>query len=563
MTLQNTKEHLIQLLREGDNKAIALSGKWGTGKTHLWREVVASSEDDAVQRSLYVSLFGLSDINQVKLKAIQSALSQEKTQSKTWQAIRTRLDSVKNVLTSIHSGFSALDEIAILAAPLALKSRVVVLDDIERKHKDLNIDEILGFIDELTQQQDARFVLIMNSDKLEDSCAWETLREKVIDQEIRLITSTSEAYGIANSLAPSVYANQIRDATERCGLTNIRVIRRVIRCVNRILDGQTDLSTDLLARIVPSTVLLSAIHYKGIDNGPDVDFVLAHGTPDGWSGIKESQSPSSNENQQKSDWTMMLHGLGIYGCDDYERLVVEFLQSGLFDPSAVSSIISRYIAQNDVVAAQNQLRMFQERVAWDHRATESDLLVEASTIAERAHLLNVYDATLFCDLVDQLPGGESVSRTALDRWIAAFKKTTVQPDHYRDPFGRRVHPTIQAELDEIECNTISSVTVVEACEYMVRHSGWGVREELAMKSATTQDFEEAIRRLDVRRLQVFMRRMLEMTGHRDGYREHFGDATVRFADACRKIAVDPHSGRLGALIKGLFSGAGLGHLVEQ
>ena len=40
MSLEKTKEHLLKLLGDADNKVIALSGKWGTGKTHLWGEVM-------------------------------------------------------------------------------------------------------------------------------------------------------------------------------------------------------------------------------------------------------------------------------------------------------------------------------------------------------------------------------------------------------------------------------------------------------------------------------------------------------------------------------------------
>ena len=68
MTLSTTKDHLIQLLEDPDNKVIALTGKWGTGKSHLWREVKVASKDGAVKGALYVSLFGLSEMNQVKLK---------------------------------------------------------------------------------------------------------------------------------------------------------------------------------------------------------------------------------------------------------------------------------------------------------------------------------------------------------------------------------------------------------------------------------------------------------------------------------------------------------------
>ena len=63
MSLKETKEHLLELLGDADNKVIALSGKWGTGKTHLWGEVMNESKDETVNGALYVSLFGLSSID--------------------------------------------------------------------------------------------------------------------------------------------------------------------------------------------------------------------------------------------------------------------------------------------------------------------------------------------------------------------------------------------------------------------------------------------------------------------------------------------------------------------
>jgi hypothetical protein len=151
MTLKTTKDHLIQLLADPDNKVIALSGKWGTGKSHLWREVKAASKDIAVKDALYVSLFGLRDMNQIKLKVVQSALPKAETHSVAWEKVRVGVEGAKKVLTSLHKGFSALDELALLAVPSLLKDKVIVLDDIERKHDKLSVDEVLGFIDEFTQ----------------------------------------------------------------------------------------------------------------------------------------------------------------------------------------------------------------------------------------------------------------------------------------------------------------------------------------------------------------------------------------------------------------------------
>lgn len=562
MTLKSTKDHLVQLLADQDNKVIALSGKWGTGKSHLWQEVKTASADEAVKGALYVSLFGLSDMNQIKLKVVQSALPSAEKHSAAWDKLRVGMEGARKVLTSLHKGFSALDELALLAVPSLLKDKVIVLDDIERKHEKLSIDEVLGFIDEFTQQHGARFVLILNSDQLANRKVWDTLREKVVDQEIRLNTSTSEAFDIAIELAPSPYVDRIGAAAERCGLTNIRIIRKVIKAVNRILGNRTDLSDALLSRVVPSTVLLAAVHYKGIEDGPDFEFVLAQGTPSDWGVLLEKDKVENEESKRKSKWKLLLNELGIHGCDDYELLVIEFLQSGLFDVSAVSAIISRYAAENDAMSARNDINKFFERLIWDHRLSEADLLEQAKELAPLVHLIDVYNFTSFHDAVDELLNGHDVAAAMLNGWITAFKAKNFDDFDDDNPFGRKVHPLIQAEFDTIKANVEAKMTVFDACEYIVKNSGWGTRQEVAMKAATVADFETVIKTINIKGLRLFMRRMLEMAMQPGTYQAHFGHAMDRFAEACKNIVQDPASGRLGKLIKNLFTDSKLSHLVE-
>ena len=57
MTIADTKEQLLHVLSDTDNKVIALTGKWGTGKTHMWNDIKRKSDDAYVQKVLYASLF--------------------------------------------------------------------------------------------------------------------------------------------------------------------------------------------------------------------------------------------------------------------------------------------------------------------------------------------------------------------------------------------------------------------------------------------------------------------------------------------------------------------------
>ena len=282
MPLKETKEHLHLLLGDAENKVIALSGKWGTGKTHLWGEVMKESADETVNGALYVSLFGLSGIDQVKRKLIESVAPGAEAHPKIWEATKQAVSSGLKILEGFHKGFAALSDLnLLLLAPAMLREKVIVIDDIERKHEKLGVDEILGFIDEYSQRHKARFVLVLNSDQLATREVWDTLREKVIDQELKLLTTPEEAFSIAVDLFPSRFAESIKRASITCGLTNIRIIGRVIKAVSRIL-GDRALEDGLLARLVPSIVLFAAIHYKGLKDGPDFQFALGIGSPSDW-----------------------------------------------------------------------------------------------------------------------------------------------------------------------------------------------------------------------------------------------------------------------------------------
>jgi hypothetical protein len=278
MSMAQTKASLETVLSDPEVKVLALSGKWGTGKTEMLRQLRATSTDEQIKSALTVSLFGAASLAQIKLKLAQCALPLLKNKGPQADAMRGALSSIRKGIGGFLKLDSAMDELALLAVPAMVRDKVIVLDDIERKHDKLSIDEVLGFIDDFTLNYGCRMMLILNTDQLSDKKVWETFREKVIDVELRLETTPAEAFDIAIQLAPSEFASKIRPAVEACGLTNIRIIRKVIRTITKILEPHMNLPDDILTRVIPSTVLLSAIHFKGIDHGPTMQFILDFGS---------------------------------------------------------------------------------------------------------------------------------------------------------------------------------------------------------------------------------------------------------------------------------------------
>jgi hypothetical protein len=358
-------------------------------------------------------------------------------------------------------------------------------------------------------------------------------------------------------LTPSIYGAQIKKTVETCGVTNIRIICKVIKAANRILGDHQYLAEQVLNRVIPSTVLLAAIHYKGIEDGPDFEFVLKTGSTEDWTDLGTQKEDLDEGGKRRAKWKLFLHQLGIIESDEFELLIVEYLQSGLFDIAAVSKIIDRYAAEASTMTAQEMARQLRMHIIWHHNLTESELLTEASALAEEVHLLDAYNVTSLHELVSDLSGGQAVADLLLNNWIAAFKPQTGKDYDSENFFHRKLHPLIKEKFDAIKATDQAETTIFEACEQIVQNNGWSQRQEMVLRAATVKDFEEAIKSLEADQLRLFMCKFLELCVHHEKYISHFGTAMQHFIEACKNINSDPNTGRLPQLIQFLFKDAKL------
>src|SRR5450830_509442 len=184
MSMLRAKGNLQELLADREVKVMALSGKWGTGKSHMWKSLREDSTDLELQGALYVSLFGVATLAELKLKLAQTAMPMIKRSGPRADAVKGAISAIKTGVQGYFKLGSALDEFALLAVPAMVRNKFIVVDDIERKHDKLTIDEVLGFIDDFTQNYGCRMLLILNTDQLADRTVWEKFREKVIDEEL-------------------------------------------------------------------------------------------------------------------------------------------------------------------------------------------------------------------------------------------------------------------------------------------------------------------------------------------------------------------------------------------
>lgn len=77
--LANIKNALSTYATETDDRAIILKGAWGTGKTHLWEQVVLEKRDSFKKRNYsYVSLFGINNLKDLKRTLFENKVLSDK-----------------------------------------------------------------------------------------------------------------------------------------------------------------------------------------------------------------------------------------------------------------------------------------------------------------------------------------------------------------------------------------------------------------------------------------------------------------------------------------------------
>ncbi|GLH50590.1 P-loop NTPase fold protein [Pseudomonas lactis] len=556
MTIESCKQNFLLTLNSHENRVIALSGKWGTGKTHLWRQVQKESNDEAIQNAAVVSLFGVSSLNELKTKVAQALLPRLQD-DKVAAQVSAALSGLTKLAKAVHRGFGALDDLPILALPTLLGSKFLVIDDIERKHQKLNIDEILGFIDECVQTYKCRVLLILNDDKLKDKEIWEQFREKVIDHELRLETTAAEAFQIAKAITSTDWAEDIEAASVACGITNIRILGKIIRAANRLLAHNGELSPEVVSRVVPPIVLLSAIHYKSLPEGPTFEYVMSHNAAlSATARALRQQRPDheqSKEDALHEQWDSLLRKLKIHSGSEFEKLVMEFLRTGLMEPQAIRKLIQRYQEDGRILNTRNRVSSFFQHYNWHPEIAESDLIDELRALLPGVEYIEAPTLSYLIDLADELTSDPSLGQEFLITWSVALEET--YPDGMDpSPWGtiRPIRSDLTKVLEAAYARRSNSTTLVETCNHIRATKGWGSAEENLLKSITAAEYETEIRNATGFDLETIILQSMQFAIHKDAY-QSFGGVGDRFVQACQAIVTSNPDSRLTSLIRRFFT----------
>lgn len=203
-----------------NHKIIMLSGKWGSGKTFFWKnKIIEELNKDKKIPNHYISLYVKKSIeeieNEIFLKIFESVDSFESRE----KAVKLS-KNVVNLLSSFSSAvnffgvnldiskvsdkpFDKLEEILknnkLQKAVEYLNSGAIIcFDDFERKSKDIDLNDLFGFITQLTLNFSCKVVIILNDDAFEenDKTIFSNVKEKSVSKYLKYEPTIKELFEI-------------------------------------------------------------------------------------------------------------------------------------------------------------------------------------------------------------------------------------------------------------------------------------------------------------------------------------------------------------------------------
>lgn len=219
---QNIENYLESYLSKDNTQyATLLTGKWGCGKTYFIKKYIEKHQQ---YEFIYVSLFGLKNIDDVN-DAIFGAMYPKLTSDTTKIATGLIKSAAKIGLQFDLDELNLKDKIMNFLTKNKDKY-IFVFDDLERSF--IAYDEILGFINDLTENNSIKVILVANVDEIQDDnrAIFDKFKEKVISRTFVVQNDDKVFWELYYEKYPSLmdFSDEIKDIFQKYSDSNFRLL---------------------------------------------------------------------------------------------------------------------------------------------------------------------------------------------------------------------------------------------------------------------------------------------------------------------------------------------------
>lgn len=190
-------------LSSNTNFALMITGEWGVGKTHYYKNIIqplitktSLYNDESIKyKPIHISLFGLNSIKDIQSEifyAIHPILK-----NRFLKAGVSAGKGVSKILSKIYTSSIITD--AALNIEIDKKDwikneeLVICFDDLERKSSNLTIQDLIGYINMLVEFDNIKVIVITNENKIKEK-HYHSFKEKVIGNTIEFVPDLQISY---------------------------------------------------------------------------------------------------------------------------------------------------------------------------------------------------------------------------------------------------------------------------------------------------------------------------------------------------------------------------------
>ncbi|KAB5618669.1 hypothetical protein F7234_23080 [Pseudomonas putida] len=427
--LSSIKEVLTSFSTESNDRAVIFKGAWGTGKTHLWKQVVLAKRDSFHKRNYsYVSLFGLNSLRDLKQALFENKVARENAHIAPNES--TLSENIKDLGSRSAGWFrkssSWLKELSAFGVKgfgpavealqfLRVTDTLIVLDDFERKGSGLQDKEILGLISLLTENKNCRVLMLLHATDL--SAEYFSYHEKVFNYEIQFNPTPEDAAEIAFA-TPTKNQAILKDNCVKLEIKNIRLLNK-IKYYADLMAAPLEKANKAIVNQAYHTLPLAIIAiYGGNDAKVDIKYILEG---DEFSSYLPGSEPSPEEsakiklNQEKSEY---LRSYGFTKTDEFDAAIIKFIECGYVEHEKLNSMIKSI--EEKIVHEQ---QIYKLREAWNFYhssfSTNESLIVAGfkGAISSALYGFSIHELDSVAELLTEL-GEAPYIKSVIDEYIA-------------------------------------------------------------------------------------------------------------------------------------------------
>ncbi len=570
-TYERVKQKLGALLSDTDRKVIALTGLWGIGKSHLWKDLLKTSADKKVKSAIYISIFGAKNIEEVKTRILKNRFLNDT--SDTTSDTKNPIDKIKVISNKFfstpfvkafgkgaHSWLNksfgvTLTEASLILLPTFINNKLIVIDDIERCGETLKVGELMGFLNEYSETHQNQFLILLNTDKLHEPGKWEELHEKVIDAEVVLNPTSKECFEKAKGHDDFSQENAVIDAICILEIKNIRVIKKIIGHVKGIA-AEFDVSKLPTQFWVPSIALLTAISYRADENLPTIKYIRSYTR---LRKFMESSNSAETKDPNEIKWSQPLSRLGLSYTGDFEKFFADYLETGLLEEDKLRDFFAILNEEAKNQAAIDQKDDFLNSLQWDSHVSDSELLATAESLMEFIPDMTLQTNSQILEAIEELKDTnlEANFISKLEEHLGSPKFNIKTVSETTLVTVVKLHPKIYPKMMELHNAAFPPLDLYDAIHRVEFGDITDISVRKALAQSTKEQYKEKLKALDKNKLEVFFRSHFNLM-RTDSLLQDFETGKNNFIDACSDIVKSEQNSRIAKIITRAFNDNGQG-----